>query len=101
MSGAFPSRWIHSGPGFSGDMIVSAPAARSVVVLILEESRADFTPCFCARWNRVGARTRSAVCMYSSRPVRSSRYEFPVMPCSLGHTPQQMDVVLVFVTDGM
>src|SRR5689334_8788889 len=39
--------------------------------------------------------------MYSSRPDRSSKYELPVMPCSSGHTPQQIEALLVLVTDGI
>src|SRR5262245_35841296 len=39
--------------------------------------------------------------MYSSRPERSSKYELPVMPCWSGHTPQQMEALLVLVTDGI
>src|SRR5215472_1295154 len=101
MSGAGPSRAIHSGAGVSAVRTTSAPRAKSVVVFFLLESSADFTPCRAARSNRVGARRRSALSMYSSRPARSSQYVLPVMPWIDGHAPQQIDALLALVTDGI
>src|SRR5579871_21289 len=101
MSGAGPSRCTQSCVGVSADKIRSAPRESSVAVFFLEESSAELTPCFLARSNSVGARSRSAVSMYSSLPLRSSKYEFPVMPCCSGNTPQQMDALLVLVTEGI
>src|SRR6516225_9617435 len=101
MPGAGPSRAIHSGAGASGVRTTAAPRCKSVVVFFLLDSSADFTPCRAARSKSVGARSRSALSMYSSRFVRPSQKELPVMPWVDGHTPQHIDALLALVTDGI
>ena len=39
--------------------------------------------------------------MYSAAPLASSKNELPVIPCSSGQTPQAIEALLTFVTDGM
>ena len=82
-------------------MTTSAPRGSSETVFFLLDSSADLTPCRAARSNNVGARSSAALSMYSSRRARASQYELPVMPCTAGHVPQQMEALLAFVTDGI
>src|SRR5262245_10581570 len=101
MLGAGPRRATHSSGGRSGVSTKAAPRGNSVVVFLLLDSSADFTPWRAARSNSVGASSRSDVSMYSSRPVRSSKYELPVIPCVAGHAPLQIDALFVLVTAGI
>src|SRR5262245_33794237 len=101
MGGALPSRASHSGDGASAASRTSAPRPESAVVFFLLVSSAERTPWRAARSNRVGARSRSALSMYSSAPVFSSRKELPMMPCVAGQVPQQIEVLLALVTLGM
>src|SRR5262245_21575974 len=101
MLGAAPKRATHSSGGSSGVSTKAAPRGNSVVVFFLLDSSADFTPWRAARSNSVGASSRFDVSMYSSRPARSSKYEFPVIPCVAGQVPLQIDALFVLVTAGI
>ena len=78
-----------------------APVRRSDWVFFFAVMRADLYPCGAARSNTVGASTISDLSMYSSLRECKSKYEFAVIPCSEGGPPQQMPVLLTFVTLGI
>src|SRR6201998_2428048 len=100
MAGGGPSFSTHSAGASSGVSAMVVPRLRREIVFFLLEMRAEDTPRSEACSKSVGAINRSAVSMYSSRPVFVSKYELPVIPCSLGNTPQQMDELFAFVTAG-
>ena len=78
-----------------------APVRSSVWVFFFAVMRADFKPCDAPRSNTVGASTISDLSMYSSLRVCRSKYEFAVIPCTEGGTPQQIPVLLTLVTLGI
>ena len=78
-----------------------APVRSSVWVFFFAVMSADLYPCGAARSKTVGVSTISALSMYSSLRVCRSKYEFAVIPCSEGGTPQQMPVLLTLVTVGI
>ena len=77
------------------------PRDNSATVFFFAVSRADLKPRSAARWKRVGHRKYVALSMYSASPLVSSKKELPVIPCSSGQTPQAMEALFTFVTDGM
>src|SRR5262249_61712723 len=87
--------------GASAASRLSAARPSSAGVFFLLVSRAERTPWRAARSNRVGTSSRSALSIYSSAPVFSSRKELPMMPCVAGQVPQQIEVLLALVTLGM
>ena len=63
MSGAGPSRSIHSLVGVSAAITTSAPRGRRVTVFFFADKSADLIPAAAAFSKSVGRRTRSALSM--------------------------------------